>query len=225
MNIISFGVIIQARMGSKRLPGKVLKKLDDKTILDYILYFIKKDFPELKKKTVVATSKLKRDLKIISWCKKNKIKYFFGDEKNVLKRYYNCSKSYKFTNIIRLTADNPFPDFKNLKKLIILQKKYKYDYISNQKTLPKGMGLEIISSKAIEKSILESYKPNHFEHVNEYILENKKKFSVKILKKKYISKNLNFSIDKKKDLKFCKKVLSKIKKPITIKKIIKYASI
>ena len=189
------------------------------------LYFINKDLPELKKKTVVATSKLKRDLKIISWCKKNKIKYFLGDEKNVLKRYYDCSNYYQFKNIIRLTADNPFPDFKNLKKLIFLQKKNKFDYISNQKILPKGMGFEIISLKALKKSLLESNKINHFEHVNEYILENKKKFNIKIIKRKMTFKKLNFSIDTKKDFNYCRKILSKIKKPITIQKIIKNACI
>lgn len=144
-----------------------------------------------------------------------------GDEKNVLKRYYDCSNYYQFKNIIRLTADNPFPDFKNLKKLIYLQEKYKFDYISNQKILPKGMGLEIISFETLKKSILESYKKKHFEHVNEYILENKKKFNIKIIKRKKIFKNLNFSIDTKKDFNYCRKILSKIKKPITIKKIIK----
>jgi spore coat polysaccharide biosynthesis protein SpsF len=184
-----YGIIIQARMGSKRLPGKVLKKINTRSILDFILFFFKKNSSSLIKEYVVATSVLKRDKKIKDWCKINKINFFCGSEKNVLSRYFYCAKKYNIQNIIRLTADNPFVDFVEVNKMVKFFEKKNYDYISNQNFLPKGMGCEIITFDALKKSFNKAKKLNQLEHVNEYILENKKEFKIKILKN---SKKKNF---------------------------------
>jgi spore coat polysaccharide biosynthesis protein SpsF len=222
-----YGIIIQARMGSKRLPGKILKKINTKSILDFILFFFKNNSSSLIKEYVVATSVLKRDEKIIDWCKINKINYFRASEKNVLSRYFYCAKKYNIQNIIRLTADNPFVDFAELNKMIKIFEKKNYDYISNQSFLPKGMGCEIIAFEALKKSFNKAKKLNQKEHINEYILENKKEFKIKILKnnKKKIYSKLNFSIDTIHDYNYCSSIINNISQPITIKKIIKYAII
>ena len=224
---IKYGIIIQARMGSKRFPGKILKKINNKSILDFILYFFRGNSSSSIKEYVVATSVLKRDEKIKDWCKINKINYFCGSEKNVLSRYFYCAKKYNIQNIIRLTADNPFVDFVELNKMIKIFEKKKYDYISNQSFLPKGMGCEIITFDALEKSFNKAKKFNQLEHVNEYILQNKKEFKIKILRnrKKKIFFKLNFSIDTIKNYNYCLKIINNISQPITIKKIIKYAII
>jgi spore coat polysaccharide biosynthesis protein SpsF len=224
---VKYGIIIQARMGSKRLPGKILKKICTKSILDFILYFFRNNSSSLIKEYVVATSVLKRDKKIIDWCKINKINYFRASEKNVLSRYFYCAKKYNIQNIIRLTADNPFVDFAELNKMIKIFEKKNYDYISNQSFLPKGMGCEIITFEALKKSFNKAKKLNQKEHINEYILENKKEFKIKILKnnKKKMYSKLNFSIDTIRDYNYCSSIINNISKPITIKKIIKYAII
>jgi spore coat polysaccharide biosynthesis protein SpsF len=224
---VKYGIIIQARMGSKRFPGKILKKIGTKSILDFILYFFRNNSSLFIKEYVVATSVLKRDKKIIDWCKINKINYFCESEKNVLSRYFYCAKKYNIQNIIRLTADNPFVDFAELNKMIKIIEKKKYDYISNQSFLPKGMGCEIITFEALKKSFNKAKKLNQKEHINEYILENKKEFKIKILKnnKKKMFSKLNFSIDTVHDYNYCSLIINNISQPITIKKIIKYAII
>ena len=224
---VKYGIIIQARMGSKRFPGKILKKIGTKSILDFILYFFRNNSSLFIKEYVVATSVLKRDKKFIDWCKINKINYFRESEKNVLSRYFYCAKKYNIQNIIRLTADNPFVDFAELNKMIKIFEKKNYDYISNQSFLPKGMGCEIITFEALKKSFNKAKKLNQKEHINEYILENKKEFKIKILKnnKKKIFSKLNFSIDTVHDYNYCSSIINNISQPITIKKIIKYAII
>ena len=84
----SIGCIIQARMKSKRLPGKVLYKIDNTTILEILISRLKK----LGIKIIIATTKNKPDDKIVKVSRKNKVFIFRGNEKNVLKRYYDCAK-------------------------------------------------------------------------------------------------------------------------------------
>ena len=156
MKLSNFGIIVQARTGSKRLPGKVFKRIGNKTILEHIASSLKKE--NLLHKTIIATTKLKRDNKIVYWCKKNKIKFFCGNNLNVLDRYYKCASKYKLKNIIRLTADNPFVNVSSIRKLIKHHLKNNFDYTSSIDFLPVGIGTEIFSYGVLEKSFNEGKK-------------------------------------------------------------------
>lgn len=183
---MSIGIIIQARLGSTRLPGKVLKKIGKKNLLEHILYRLER--LKSNAEIIIATSDLKKDDKLEEFCETNNILCFRGSEQNVLERYYLCAKEYKFDHIVRLTGDNPFVDIEELDKLIELHVETKADYSRSFASLPKGVGSEIFTYKALEKSYHFGEKENHLEHVNEYIEENEDKFNISELK---VSKEKN----------------------------------
>lgn len=174
------GIIIQARMGSTRLPAKVLKKIGDKNLLEHILFRLTKLNHNVE--IVIATSILDKDDAIELFCKENEVQYFRGSETNVLERYYMCAKENKFDHIVRLTGDNPFVDIEELDNLITLHLKTKSDYSRSFFNLPKGVGAEIFTFEALERSYLFGTKENHIEHVNEYIEENEDRFKILELK-------------------------------------------
>ena len=102
------GAIIQARMGSSRLPGKVLKNVDGMTLLEYQISRIKKS--KNINKIIVATTINNIDDEIADFCKNRDISYFRGSENDVLSRYYDCAKLNKIETIVRITADCPLID-------------------------------------------------------------------------------------------------------------------
>lgn len=177
---MKIGIIIQARMGSTRLPTKVLKKIGNKNLLEHILFRL--SYLKHKCKIVIATSVLKQDDAIEKFCKENSVNCFRGSETNVLQRYYLCAKKNNFEHIIRLTGDNPFTDIEELDNLINLHLDTKSDYSRSFFNLPKGVGAEIFTFEALEKSYNYGLKDNHKEHVNEYIEENENKFKISNLK-------------------------------------------
>ena len=99
------GIILQARMGSSRLPGKFLKKIGDKSLLEHIFYRL--TFLKHPAKVVLATSTNQKDDIVELFCKSRNIDCFRGSEENVLERYYLCAKKFGFDHIVRLTGDNP----------------------------------------------------------------------------------------------------------------------
>ena len=173
---MNIGIIIQARMGSTRLPGKVLKKIGDKNLLEHILYRLSKLKREVK--VVIATSDLSKDNELERFCLNNKTLCFRGSEQNVLQRYYLCAKENNFSHIVRLTGDNPFVDIEELDNLIDLHINSHSDYSRSFSVLPKGVGGEIFTFSALELSYKHGKKDNHLEHVNEYIEENEDQFTV-----------------------------------------------
>lgn len=177
---MKIGLIIQARIGSTRLPAKVLKKIGNKNLLEHILFRLL--YLKYKCKIVIATSVLKQDDIIEKFCKENSVNCFRGSETNVLQRYYLCAKENNFEHIVRLTADNPFTDIEELDNLINLHLYTKSDYSRSFFNLPKGVGAEIFTFEALEKSYNYGLKDNHKEHVNEYIEENENKFKISNLK-------------------------------------------
>tara|TARA_Y100000590_G_C15626292_1_gene979482 strand:+ start:611 stop:1303 length:693 start_codon:yes stop_codon:yes gene_type:complete len=195
--------IVQARIASKRLPGKVLKKIRNKEILLHIVEKLKrsKDI----KKTIVATSTSKSDDKIEFFCKKKKLNYFRGSLQNVYKRYSDLLTNEKCDFFIRVCADSPLVNEKIIKKLIFFLKHYKnkYHIYTNvfPRSFPKGISIEIISRKIFIENIKNIKKKKFKEHVTKYFYANPKKFKIFNLKFKKNYKNINLSVDNANDFK------------------------
>jgi spore coat polysaccharide biosynthesis protein SpsF len=179
--------IIQARLGSTRLPGKVLLDLAGKPVIVRIVERLKQS--KYIDKIVVATSDLKINEKIISVCKTNNIDFFVGDENNVLDRFYRASENFKSSNIIRITGDCPLVDSELIDNLIEFYSINNYDYCGiatgagvadkiKIKRFPDGMDAEIFSFSVLEKAYKEAYSQLHKEHVTPYIWQNPNKFKI-----------------------------------------------
>jgi len=173
-------VFIQARMGSKRLPGKTLKNLTGKPMIWHVIERLNLVLGI--EKVVVLTSNLPADDVLAQWCKKNDVECFRGSEENVLQRYFDAAQQYSADNILRATGDNPFVDYRAASQLMKAHSELGAEYSSNKSeifsTLPDGLGVEIFSFSALKRSVEMSTQPHHFEHVNEYILENRKQFRI-----------------------------------------------
>lgn len=192
------GIIIQARMGSARLPGKVLMKVGDKCLLKHIIDRLNV-LRTADCKVVVATTKEKADDEIERFCRENAVACFRGDERNLLDRYWMCTVQYGFDDIVRLTADNPFVDITELERLIEMHKMCGAEYSYSDTELPEGLGAEIFSREALRRSVERAYKENHFEHVDDYILENMEQFICRKLELNVckIHPEMQFTVDTK----------------------------
>ena len=218
-------IILQARLGSKRLPGKVLKKINGKTILEYTIERLKKT--RLSKNIIVATTNREEDKKIIKVAKKTNCHTFRGSTNNVLNRYYKAAVHYKVKNIVRITSDCPLIDPKIINKVYFFYLKNNYDYVSNKifPTYPIGMGLEILNFRSLKKANKLTKSSYDKEHVTPYIYKNPKKFKIKNvgLKKKLL--NYRIVLDYIEDFKLISNIqkhFNKQRKDFTLKDIIKY---
>ena len=196
---MSVGVIIQARMGSTRLPGKVLKPIAGKALLDHVLGRLSVlAYPV---KVVVATSDLPQDDAIVQHCLSRSVSVYRGSETDVLDRYYQCARESRFEHIVRLTADNPFTDIEELQRLIEQHLAQHNDYTHSFETMPLGVGAEIFTFAALERSVQEGHASNHREHVNEYIQEHPDLFRIGVLEVPAAkrSSNLRLTVDTEDD--------------------------
>ena len=172
--------LVQARVGSTRLPGKILKEICGKTILYHEIDRLKKckEIDEI----VIATTDKEDDDKIVNEAKKLSVKYFRGSENDVLSRFYYSAKENNADIIVRVTSDCPCIDFEILDKMLIYFKdKYKekqIDYLSNtiNRTYPRGYDIEIFTFSALEKSYINAEKEYEREHVTPYIYDKTNNF-------------------------------------------------
>jgi spore coat polysaccharide biosynthesis protein SpsF len=166
-------------MGSSRLPGKVLLPVGARPLLGHVVGRLS----ALRNAAtiVVATSTEAADDAIASWCAREGVSCFRGSELDVLDRYYRCAKQHGFDSVVRLTADNPFTDIAELDRLIDLHREQDNDFTQSFATLPVGVGAEIFTFAALERSHREGHQPQHREHVDEFILEHPELFKSAML--------------------------------------------
>ena len=214
--------IIQARMESSRLPGKVLKLLDDKPLLFHVINQLK-NCKQLKN-IIVATTNLPEDDIIEEYVKKLNVSYFRGHPTDVLDRFFQCAKFYSIKIIIRITADNPLMDPNIVDDAIEKFNNGNFDYLSTQrsKTFPNGTETEIFSFQSLEKAWLNAKKPSEREHVTSYFYNNPEIFYLGQLTNSENLSHLRLTIDEENDLELVRILFSKIKKrPILISDVIK----
>lgn len=209
------------------LYGKVLKKIDKK---NPVIHFAVKQMQESKliDDIVIATTDLEIDKEIVNYAKKMNIKYFTGSPVDVLDRLYHCAKKHSFSTIVKIGADEPLNDPKIIDKEIKKMLTGKFDCVTTTllQTFPKGIGAEILSFDALEKSWRNSTIPYEREKVTPYIYNNSDKFKIfNLVNSKNIS-NYNLIVQRENDLKFIKKVISKInKRPILMNDVLKIINV
>lgn len=217
------GCIIQARMGSNRLPGKSLMKIDSHgTVLEYVINQIRNS--SLLDEIIIATTRKDEDIPIIKMAKKLNIKFFQGNSDNVLDRYYQCAKFFSLNTIVRITADNPFIDPEILDQMIQKFHLNNHDYITNalERTYPHGTEVEIFSFDTLEKIWLNAKLPSDLEHVTSYIRNNKNKFKIFIVKNKQDLSKYRWTLDRENDLVLIRILAKEInKRPIHMIDILK----
>ena len=216
---MEIGCIIQARMGSTRLPGKVLEELEaGKTCLEYVIQQLEDVFDI--KNIVIATTFLEEDDVIEKFCVERGINVFRGQPKNVLDRYYNCAKEFSIQNIVRITSDCPLIDPKIVLELIKKMKTGEFDYVSNalNRTFPIGLDAEIFTFHALEQSWKVAQLQSEKEHVTPFIKKNPKSFKQYNLESDKNKSNIRITLDVPEDLMLIRNIVSKISnRPILYK--------
>lgn len=167
-------VIIQARMGSSRLPGKILMPLGSTDNLTYVTERCKKI--DGVSKVLVATSSLSQDDAVEKWCENHQISCYRGSEEDVLDRFIQAAKLYEPDYVIRVTADCPFVDYEMASDMVALMKKEQVDIIDLEGQLPRGLAVEVISYKALQYIDEKGHENRHREHVTYYAYEFKAQF-------------------------------------------------
>ena len=215
------GCIIQARMGSTRLPGKVLMLLDKKhSVLDYVINQLKHS--KLLGKIIIATTNLEEDDVIVDFAKKNQVEYFRGEVNDVLDRYYKCAEKFSLSTIVRVTSDDPLIDPTIVDQLITNFQKIVCDYASNNliRTFPVGLDAEVFSRQALETTWREAKLPSEREHVTPFMKKNKEIFKQFNLKNPHNVTAYRLTLDRENDLKILRVITEKIsKRPILFRDI------
>jgi spore coat polysaccharide biosynthesis protein SpsF len=219
---MNIGCIIQARLGSTRLPKKIIQLIDEKlSVLDYVI----NQSMESKhiQKIIIATTDLDEDNTIDQIMNKKKINCFRGSSDDVLDRYYQCAKKFSCSSIVRVTSDCPFVDPNIIDEIIEIFQNNSYDYVSNVHplTFPVGIAVEIFSFESLENAWNNAKLPSEREHVTPYFYNHKDKFKTFNLEYSENLSSIRIAVDHQKDLELIRKIASKINsRPILLSDIL-----
>lgn len=202
--------IVQARLNSVRLHGKVMKQICGVPMIGLLLKRL-----SLAKKIdqiVVATSDHKSNKKLIEYIQKEKYQLFTGSEINVLERYYDTAVKYKADIIVRVTADNPLTDPKLVDYLVEIFHKNNKDCITTNwpPTYPWGLTVEVISFLALKKCYKMAESDFDKEHVTTYLIKSGK-FDVLNVKCDKDYSNLRLTVDEEDDFQVIKSIFEYFK--------------
>ena len=218
--------IIQARMSSQRLPGKVLMDISGKPMLQHIIDRVNE--AKLINDIVIATTTKEEDKSIIQLIADNGMKGYRGSELDVLDRYYQTVARYKrigrtsnINTIVRITSDCPLIDPRIIDKTIEFYLNGNFDYVSNVETYPDGLDTEVFSYNALAKTWKEAKEPRDREHVTSYICSHPKKFKVGLLESGQDFSKYKWSVDTIEDLEFARTIYRKLGNKFYMEDILK----
>jgi spore coat polysaccharide biosynthesis protein SpsF len=203
-------LIIQARMGSSRLPGKVMKEISNTPLLQILINRISKS--KYVDEIIVATTQKSEDDLIVDYCKKKMINFYRGSDSDVLDRFYNAANSFKDLpeNIIRICSDNPLSSYKVVDFVINEFNHSGKDYFSNSNHEPDyledGFDVEVFTFKSLDLAWRNAKLLSEREHVCPYI---KKNFSCG-WKKANINYNYKLSVDTQDDFNLVSQIFDEL---------------
>lgn len=207
------GCIIQARMGSTRLPGKVMMDLKGETVLHHVIERVKKS--ELIDEIVIATTVKEKDNIIVEEAKRNDVKYFRGSEEDVLSRYYHSAVEFGLDAIVRITSDCPLVDPFVIDEVVGLYSNNNYFLVTNggagenDRTYPRGFDTAIFSFDVLKKAFENANQQYQREHVTPYIYENYPDKIYRYKNEKDLS-DYRLTLDTPEDYELIKKIYEKL---------------
>jgi spore coat polysaccharide biosynthesis protein SpsF len=202
--------IIQARMASSRLPGKVLMKVMGRPLLSYQLERLRMcgSIDEI----IIATTTNKQDDPIEALADSEKIKCFRGSENDVLDRYYQAAKKYNAKHIIRITADCPLIQPDICDRIIERYFQANLDYAATGPSFAEGLDCEVCSFTAMEKAWQKTQLKSEREHVTLYIRNHPEEFNNSVLENETDDGRYRITVDQKEDFLVVKAVLENLYK-------------
>jgi spore coat polysaccharide biosynthesis protein SpsF len=204
-----FLAIIQARMSSARLPGKVLKDILGKPMLAHQIERVRR--ARLVDLAVVATSEEASDDPIAKLCARENIACHRGSLTDVLARFQSAEEQFGPTEcIVRLTGDCPLTDPAIVDACVALQAANGADYTSNTKTYPDGLDVEVITSAALGRAAREATDPYDREHVTPFLYRNSDLFARDTLSYLRDLAHLRWTVDTPADFAFVERVFTEL---------------
>lgn len=204
--------IIQARMGSTRLPGKVLLNLIGRPMLGFMIERLKR--AQLLDQIIVATSELAQNTDIVQLCDSIEIRCILGPEEDVLERYRYSASEIGADFIVRLTADCPLicPEIVDKVILEVMKSEKPIDYATNciRRTYPRGLDTEVIRREALDTAAREAEKKEEREHVTLFIRRQPDRFRQLSIEDQDDYSNIRWTIDTSEDFELIKKMVSEI---------------
>jgi len=207
------GAIIQARMSSKRFPGKVLYKVEGKPMLQYLLEGLRrsKHLGDI----VVATSTADSDTPIEDYCNSVGAYCVRGSLENVAGRFVEVLKKFRFQTFVRLNGDSPVLDYHIVDKAVSIFSAGRYDLVTNvaERSFPKGQSVEVIRTRTFLDTYPEISADHDREHVTAYFYTHQKDFSVCnfVSGKEY--GDIQLSVDTREDMIKFKEIITSMSKP------------
>jgi spore coat polysaccharide biosynthesis protein SpsF len=204
--------IIQARMGSTRLPGKVLKDLAGETVLARVVSRLRRS--GLINELLVATTDQPADDAIVEECRRCSVSVCRGDQDDVLDRYFRAAQLSGAEVVVRITSDCPLIDPEITDKTIAEFLSARPDYASNTlvRTYPRGLDTEVMSFDALARAWQAARKPYEREHVTPYIYEHPEEFRIlSVVGDKDYSVH-RWTVDTPEDLEFVRAVYARLKR-------------
>ncbi len=203
--------IAQARMGSTRFPGKVMKDLAGMPVIAWVVRALKES-PGVDE-VIIATSTSPADDVILDWCDENSVKCFRGSEDDVLSRFYLCAVRelcHEGDIILRLTCDCPFLDPNVIGQVIQLREMTGAAYCSNQPTWPDGLDVECFTFEALEEAYVEAERQTDRDCVTQYIIRNQDRFPAEYLICPFPGAHKErWVLDTEKDYELCRKIATR----------------
>lgn len=207
MNIVA---IIQARMGSSRLPGKVLLELGGETVLGRVVRRLRRS--RQISNIVVATTTEPADEAIVAECDRLQVLCFCGSERDVLDRYDQAAHANAAEAVVRVTSDCPLIDPELVDKTVELFRDEHADYASNvfPRTYPRGLDTEVFTFDALGRAWREAREPHQREHVTPYLYEHPRIFKLVSLSGAADYSHYRWTLDTREDLELLRAIYSRL---------------
>lgn len=204
--------IVQARIGSTRLPGKVLMDLEGHPMLWWVLSRVSRS--NAVDSTILAIPEGAANDPLSAVAEQAKVRVFRGSEADVLDRYYQAALRQAVQVVVRVPADSPFIDPEIIDAAVIRFQQTKADYVNNflgRSTFPKGLQVEVMSFDALEKAWKEAARPEEREHVTPYIWGHPELFSLSTFEADADHGRFRWVVDYPEDLATVRRLASRLR--------------